>query len=78
MADNATAQPTKPGAAHEQMNILIGKWHAEGESSAVRQTKKTSGLSPKEQPLADRLQTRFCAISSGQWPSITRLNSLGL
>ena len=78
MADNATAQPTKPGAAYERMNIFIAKWHAEGESSAVHDTKKAPGLSPKEHPLADRPRTRFCAIRSGQWPSISRLNSLGL
>ena len=40
MTDNIKAKPAKPGLAHEKLNVFIGKWHAEGESYAVGQTKK--------------------------------------
>ncbi len=40
MTYKATDQPSKSSAAHQYMNVFIGKWHAEGESYAVGQTKK--------------------------------------
>ena len=39
MPDKATAKPAKPGAAHEKLNVFIGKWHAEGDSYAAGQSK---------------------------------------
>ena len=40
MTNKSAATPAKRGAAHEQLNVFIGTWHAEGESYAVGQTKK--------------------------------------
>lgn len=40
MTVKAIAKPAKLGAAHEKLHVFIGKWHAEGQSYAVGQTKK--------------------------------------
>lgn len=40
MTDKTTAKPAKRGAPHERLSVFIGKWHAEGQSYAVGQTKQ--------------------------------------